>query len=94
MGDQVTPEVNSETMYKDSDSNPAVLMRNVTKNDATDLSPWARALKCDTAGAVTFLNVRGESVTTTVVAGEIIPGTIKRLMSTGTDGTVFMAFYG
>lgn len=94
MPDQVTPEENSESMYKNSLSNPAVLMRNVTKNDSADLDPWARALRCEEAGAVTFQNARGESVLITVIAGEIIAGTVKRLMSTGTDGTLFMAYYG
>ena len=92
--DQVTPEVTSETMYKASLANCAVLMRNVTKSDTVDLDPPCRALRCEEAGAVTFLNLRGESVLITVVAGEIILGHVKRIMATGTDGTLFMAYYG
>jgi hypothetical protein len=92
--DQVTPATDSESMYKDSDARTAVLMRNVTKSDTVDLDPWARALRCDTAGSVTFLNSRGESVVVTAQAGEVILGYVKRIMETGTDGTAFMAYYG
>ncbi len=97
MSDQVTPEEVSETMYKDSGGAPSVLQRNVTPDDNNDLDPPARALRCDLAGAVTYKNMRDETVVFTAFAGEIYPGNIKRLMATGTDNvgaTDYVAHYG
>lgn len=95
MVDIVKPPVNSETMYKDSGSNPAVMCANLTPNDSTDLDPHARALRVGGAGNVTIQNTRGESVLfSNVQAGETLPCTVKRLMVTGTTATNIVAWYG
>lgn len=97
MSDKVTPEEVSETMYKDSGGAPSVVQRNITPDDSNDLVPPARALRCNLAGAVTYLNMRDESVVFTAFAGETYAGNIKRLMETGTDNTGatdYVAHYG
>ena len=95
MVDIVKPPVNSETMYRDSGSSPAVMCANLTPNDSADLDPYARALRIGVTGDVTIQNIRGESVLFEgVQAGETLPCTVKRLMATGTDATNIVAWYG
>lgn len=95
MTDKVLPDVNSETMYSDSDSRPAVMCRNITPNDSTDLDPFARALRIGGSGNVTIQNFRGESVLfNNVQPGETLPCTVKRVMLTGTTATNIVAWYG
>lgn len=94
-GDYVRPPENSESMYKDSRSNPAIDCENITPNDTTVLTPTARALRVGVAGNVTIVTPRGTSVLFTAVqAGEILPCLISKLMATGTTATGFVAFYG
>lgn len=95
MVDIVKPSVNSETMYKDSGSNPAVMSSVVTPNDSNDLDPYARALRIGGAGNVTIQNARGESVLfANVQDGETLPCMVKRVMVTGTTATNIVAYYG
>lgn len=95
MTDIVKPSVNSETMYRDSGSDPAVMYGVVTPNDSNDLSPFARSLRIGTGGTVTVQNFRGESVLfSNVQDGETLPCLVKRVMSTGTTATGIVAYYG
>lgn len=95
MVDIVKPPVNSETMYKDSWSNPAVVCNVVTPSNTIDLDPYARALRIGGTGDVTILNARGESVLfANVQDGETLPCMVKRVMVTGTDATNIVAYYG
>lgn len=95
MSDKIKPAANSETMYKDIGSNPAVMYEVITPSDTVDLSPYARALRIGITGDVTVLNSRGESVLfTAVLAGETLPCMVKRVMDTGTDADNIVAYYG
>ena len=95
MPDIVKPPVNSETMYRDSGSDPAVMYGVITPNDSNDLVPYARSLRIGITGDVTVLNSRGESVLfTAVLAGETLPCMVKRVMATGTDADNIVAYYG
>ena len=66
---------------------------NITKSNSTEYDPPIMLLRCEEAGAVTVVDIRGTSVLITALAGEYIPGPILKLMSTGTAGTLFTAWY-
>jgi hypothetical protein len=72
---------------------PFITFRTVTKSDATVYDPPIMLLRCEEAGAVTLKNLAGTSYLITVLAGEFIPGPIKQLMSAGTAGTLFTAWF-
>ena len=65
-------------------------MANITKSDATVYDPPLMLLRCEAASLVTVVDLWGTSVAFTAIAGEIIPGPISKVMSTGTTGTVFV----
>lgn len=63
----------------------------VTKSDSTTYSPPLDALWCNEAGTVTVVDGRGTSGAFEIgVAGTVIPVQIAKVMSTGTDGTLFV----
>ena len=81
------------TKYAPSPTSPAQDYANVTKSHTVDLVPMARAVRFDESGAVSVVTQKGVAVTFTVIAGEIFVGNVRRINSTGTDGTSFIAFY-
>jgi hypothetical protein len=71
--------------------------RTVTKSDTVDVAQvndrYPDALQCGEAGIVRVINTDNFDIQFTVAAGEILPITFKRVMSTTTAGTLFVAMW-
>jgi len=75
--------------YTQMPDRPYYRMATLTKSDATVYDPPIMLLRCQAASGVTVVDIHGNSVAFTAIAGEMIPGPIAQLMETGTAGTVF-----
>lgn len=76
--------------YSRQSDNPLRRMQVVTKSNSTVYDPPLVLLRCAEAGDVTIVTLDDVSVLISdVIAGEYIPGPIKQVMSTGTNGTLF-----
>ena len=74
------------------------IYRTVTKSDTVDVATDANgrypdALQCGEAGIVRVINTDNSDIQFTVAAGQILPITFKRVMSTTTAGTLFNALW-
>ena len=71
--------------------------RTVTKSDSVDVQKindhYPVALQCGEAGIVRVIAEDGTDVQFTVAAGQILPIVFKRVQSTTTAGTLFVALY-
>ncbi len=71
--------------------------RTVTKSDSVNVEKindhWPTALQCGEAGIVIVVGEDDRAVAFTVAAGQILPVTFKRVNSTTTAGTLFVALY-
>ncbi len=71
--------------------------RTVTKSDTVNVEQvnghWPVALQCGEAGIVVLLSEDDRVVQFTVAAGQILPVSFKRVNSTTTAGTLFVALY-
>lgn len=68
---------------------PAGKQFTVTPSDTADLEPRPRALRVTVGGNLTLMDEDGTTITyPTVIVGEIIPFSAKRVMATGTTATV------
>ncbi len=78
---------------------PARAASPVTPSDSTDLSPYAKALKCNAAGTLYVLpvgNYQAGNVTPVklvVSAGEYVPIQVARVFATSTTVTDLVALY-
>lgn len=59
-------------------------------SDTVDLPRSVRAISVGGAGNIVCTNARGDSVTFTVVAGQILPVQTNRVLSTGTTATALV----
>ena len=75
-------------------SDPPFAWKLVTPSDSADLSPSpCRGLACKTAGVVSFIDAKGNTVASfPVVAGQILPGFITRVKATTTTATVYALY--
>ncbi len=71
--------------------------RTVTKSDTVNVEKindhWPTSLQCGEAGIVRVIAEDDRDVQFTVAAGQILPITFKRVMSSTTAGTLFVALY-
>lgn len=71
--------------------------RTVTKSDTVNVEKindhWPTALQCGEAGALVVVGEDDRAVSFTVAAGQILPITFKRVNSSSTAGTLFVALY-
>ncbi len=71
--------------------------RTVTKSDTVDVTPidgrFPQALQCGETGVVRVIGTDNADVVFTVAAGEILPITFKRVMSSTTAGTLFVGLW-
>jgi hypothetical protein len=71
--------------------------RTVTKSDTVNVEQindhWPTALQCGETGIVVVVSEDGRAVAFTVAAGQVLPVTFKRVNSTTTAGTLFVALY-
>lgn len=73
---------------------PAEAMRNVTPNDGADLPDGpCRAVFVGGAGTLVVTDLTDTDVTLVCGAGQIIPGWVTRVKTTGTDATNVVAMY-
>lgn len=59
-------------------------------SDTVDLPRQVRAIAVGGAGNIVCVNARGDSVTFTVVAGQILPIQTKQVLSTGTTASALV----
>lgn len=59
-------------------------------SDTVDLPRQVRAIAVGGAGNIVCVNARGDSVTFTVVAGQILPIQTKQVLFTGTTATALV----
>lgn len=69
-------------------SSPARRHLAIAPSDSADLPVIPRVIYCQTAGNVAIRDVAGVDVTYTVMAGQILPFSAQRVLSTGTTATV------
>ena len=71
--------------------------RTVSKSDSVNVEKindhWPTALQCGEAGIVRVIAEDDRDVQFTVAAGQILPISFKRVMSSTTAGTLFVALY-
>ncbi len=71
--------------------------RTVTKSDTVNVEQvndhYPTALQCGEAGIVRVLSQDNRDVQFTVFAGQVLPISFKRVFSTTTAGTLFVALY-
>ena len=71
--------------------------RTVTKSDTADVGQidghYPVALQCGETGVVRVIGADNFDVVFTVAVGQILPITFKRVMSSTTAGTLFVALY-
>lgn len=71
--------------------------RTVTKSDTVDVQQinghYPTALQCGEAGIVRVIAEDGSDVQFTVAAGQVLPISFKRVMSSTTAGTLFVAMW-
>jgi len=71
--------------------------RTVTKSDSVNVEKindhWPTALQCGETGVVVVVSEDDRVVSFTVAAGQVLPVTFKRVNSTTTAGTLFVALY-
>ena len=71
--------------------------RTVTKSDTVDVEQinhhFPTALQCGEAGVVVVVSEDSRAVPFTVAAGQILPVTFRRVNSSSTAGTLFVALY-
>ena len=71
--------------------------RTVTKSDTVDVEQinghYPTALQCGEAGIVRVIAEDNRDVQFTVAAGQILPISFKRVMSSTTAGTLFVGLY-
>jgi hypothetical protein len=76
------------------DTGSATIVRAVTPSDSVDLPLGAcRGFHVNVSGAVRFLDMDGNDVTLTVVAGMPLAYTAKRIFATNTTATGIFALY-
>lgn len=77
--------VNNAT-FKDSELTASKNWFAITPHDTNAISPVARAIRADAAGAVTFRTLGSSAdVVMNLAAGEIIYGVVTHVRDTGTD---------
>ena len=71
--------------------------RTVTKSDSVSVEQvnghWPVALQCGETGIVVLLSEDDRVIPFTVAAGQVLPVSFKRVNSTTTAGTLFVALY-
>lgn len=71
--------------------------RTVTKSDSVNVEKvndhWPTALQCGETGVVIVVSEDDRAVAFTVAAGQVLQVTFKRVNSTSTAGTLFVALY-
>lgn len=71
--------------------------RTVTKSDTVNVEQvnghYPTALQCGEAGIVRVISEDDRDVQFTVAAGQVLPISFKRVMSSTTAGTLFVALY-
>ncbi|WP_246849204.1 spike base protein, RCAP_Rcc01079 family [Rubellimicrobium arenae] len=72
---------------------PAWGFQAITPSDTVDLNPMLRSLRVGTDGTVRVAGRDGSPpVTFTCVAGEVLPGWIRRVYATGTTATGLVGY--
>lgn len=59
----------------------------VTPHDSNNISDAPCNIYCGSAGTIMAVDVVGQALSYTVVAGEVLPVSVKRINSTGTNVT-------
>lgn len=71
--------------------------RTVTKSDTVNVEQinghWPTALQCGETGVVRVISEDDRDIVFTVAVGQILPISFKRVMSSTTAGTLFVALY-
>ena len=68
--------------------------RTITPSDSTDLlAKDGMVIYCGSAGTIAVHDQDGVSITYTVVAGDILPLVVRRVLSTGTTVTPVIGLY-
>lgn len=71
--------------------------RTVTKSDTVNVEQinghWPTALQCGETGVVIVVSEDDRVIAFTVAAGQVLPVSFKRVNSTSTAGTLFVALY-